>query len=38
MLDLYEPRQPKDDDLAEQVGPETLLQPLVGILTSHILQ
>ncbi|XP_077709915.1 putative RNA/DNA demethylase ALKBH6 isoform X2 [Canis aureus] len=38
MLDLYEPRQPKDDDPAEQVGPETLPQPLVGILTIHILQ
>lgn len=38
MLDLYEPRQPKDDDPTEQVGPETLLQPLVDILTSHILQ
>ncbi|NIG60740.1 CAP-Gly domain-containing linker protein 3 [Pontoporia blainvillei] len=37
MLDLYEPRQPEDDDPTEQVGPETLPQPLVGTLTPHIL-
>ena len=38
MLDLYEPRQPEDDNPTEQVGPEMLPQPLVSALTSHILQ
>ena len=28
MLDLYKPRQPEDDDPTEQVGPETMPQPL----------
>ncbi|XP_015454401.1 alpha-ketoglutarate-dependent dioxygenase alkB homolog 6 isoform X4 [Pteropus alecto] len=32
ILDLYEPRQPKDDDPTEQVGPGTLPKPLVGTL------
>lgn len=38
MLDLYEPRQPEDDNPTEQVGPEMLPQPLVSAPTSHILQ
>lgn len=38
VLDLYEPRQPEDDDPTEQVGPEMLPQPLVGTPTFHILQ
>ena len=38
MLDLYEPRQPEDDNPTEQVGPEMLPQPLVSAPTSHILR
>lgn len=38
MLDFYEPRQPKDDDPTEQVGPGTLPKPLMDALTSHIFQ
>lgn len=30
VLDFYEPRRPEDDDPTEEVGPQTLPQPLVG--------